>query len=77
VVFGLMFAAIAAKPVANRNLMPYGIMLKAAYSGIVFYYWLAQGVPAMWKPFAVADVVLAALFLWVYLDPRCRRPAAA
>jgi len=66
VIFGLMFAAIAAKPTENRNLIPYGILLKAAYCGIVFWYWTAEGIPGLWKPFAVIDLVMGILFLWSY-----------
>jgi hypothetical protein len=66
VIFGLMFAAVAIKPIENRNLIPYGILLKAAYCGIVFLYWSAEGIPGLWKPFAVIDLVMGVLFLWSY-----------
>jgi hypothetical protein len=65
-IFGLMFAAIAANPLENRKLIPYGIMLKAAYCGVTFWYWNAQGIPGLWKPFAVADLVMGFLFLWAF-----------
>jgi len=68
VVFALMFAAIARDPVANRNLMPYGILLKLAYCGVVFHYWLTVGIPYIWKPFAICDIVFVALFAWAYLS---------
>lgn len=64
VVFGLMFFAVAANPRRNRNLIPYGILLKVAYCGTVFGYWFSSGLPMMWKPFAIFDVVFAILFLW-------------
>ena len=67
VVFGIMFFAIAARPRANRNLIPYGILLKASYCGLVFGYWFTQGLPDMWKPFAVADLVFGALFVWAWM----------
>jgi len=66
IVFAVMFLAVAARPVTNRNLIPYGILLKAAYCGVVFYYWLTSGLPFMWKPFAVADLAFAVLFVWAY-----------
>jgi hypothetical protein len=66
VIFALMFAAIAIKPIENRTLIPYGIMLKAAYCGVAFWYWNAEGIPGLWKPFAVADVVMGFLFLWSF-----------
>jgi hypothetical protein len=67
VVFAIMFLAIAVRPVANRNLIPYGILLKAAYCGVVGWYWLSTGIPNMWKPFAICDVVFAILFAWSYM----------
>jgi len=72
IVFAIMFFAIAAHPRANRNLIPYGILLKAAYCTLVFGYWLTQGLPGMWKPFAFADLAFAALFAWAWvrLPPR-------
>lgn len=67
VIFGLMFAAIALKPVANRNLVPYGILLKVAYCGVTFGYWIVEGIPGMWKPFAVADLIFAILFVAAFM----------
>ena len=67
VVFGIMFFAVARNPLANRNLIPYGILLKASYCGLVFGYWFTQGLPGMWKPFAIADLVFAVLFCWVWV----------
>lgn len=66
IVFALMFLAVARNPLANRNLIPYGIMLKISYCGVVFYHWLRTGLPGMWKPFAVFDLVFLVLFLWAY-----------
>jgi len=66
IIFGIMFFAIAVNPMANRNLIPFGVLLKFSYTGIVVYYWLSSGVPGIWKPFAIVDVVFAALFLWSY-----------
>jgi hypothetical protein len=66
VVFALMFVAVAANPWANRNLIPYGILLKVSYCGIAFLYWFREGIPFMWKPFAVVDLVFLALFVWAY-----------
>ena len=66
-IFALMFFAIAANPRANRNLIPFGILLKLSYSGTVFYHWLAGGIPGMWKPFAVIDLLMAALFVWAFI----------
>ena len=65
-IFGLMFAAIAMKPIENRKLIPYGIMLKAAYCGVAFWYWNKEGIPGIWKPFAVTDLLMGFLFVWSY-----------
>jgi hypothetical protein len=67
-IFGLMFLAVARDPAGNRSLIPYGILLKAAYSGTVIAYWLRQGIPQMWKPFALADLLFGVLFAWAYLS---------
>ena len=66
IIFALMFVAIARNPVQNRNLVIYGILLKAAYCSITFWYWFSDGVPALWKPFAVIDLVTGLLFVWCY-----------
>ncbi len=68
ILFALMFAAIALNPRTNRNLIPYGILLKLSYAGVVFYYWLGDGLPNMWKPFAIADTVFMLLFVWAYMQ---------
>lgn len=67
IVFALMFAAIAGNPVSNRNLIPYGILLKVSYCSVAFYHWFSAGIPNMWKPFAVIDLVFLALFAWAYI----------
>jgi hypothetical protein len=74
IVFGIMFAAIARNPVANRGLIPYGMLLKVSYCAVVFYYWLAQGIPYIWKPFAIADLVFLGVF---YLSYRATATASS
>ena len=66
IVFALMFAAIARKPVENRNLIPYGIFLKISYCGVVLFHWVTSNVPFIWKPFFVVDLVFIALFFWTW-----------
>ena len=63
IIFGLMFLRIARDPEANRGLIVYGILLKVAYSGLVFWYQLTGGVPSMWIPWAWIDVVFLVLFI--------------
>ena len=62
-IFGAMFYRIATDPVANRDLIPYGIALKVGYSGMVFYYVLTSGIPGMWVPWAWIDLVFLVLFV--------------
>jgi hypothetical protein len=70
IVFALMFLAIARHPSKNRNLIPYGMLLKVAYCGIVFFHWFTAGIPHMWKPFAVFDLIFLVLFIWAYVSLR-------
>lgn len=63
IIFGFMFLRIARDPDANRELIVYGIGLKAAYIGLVFWYQLTAGVPFMWIPWAWIDVVFLILFV--------------
>ena len=68
IVFALMFLAIARNPQANRNLIPYGMLLKVAYCSVVFYHWFTAGIPNLWKPFAIFDLGFLALFVWAYVS---------
>ena len=68
IVFALMFVAIARKPVANRSLIPYGILLKVSYCAVVFYHWFTAGIPYIWKPFAIADLAFLVVFIWAYAE---------
>lgn len=66
IVFALLFAAVARRPRENRNLIPYGALLKVAYCSVVFGHALAEGIPFMWIPFAWADLVFLVLFVLAY-----------
>ena len=66
VIFGAMFLAIAYNPVANRNLMPYGILLKLSYTGLVAYYWFTTDCPSVFKSFAIIDALMFVLFVVAY-----------
>lgn len=75
VIFGLMFFAIARDPAANRNLIPFGMLLKLSYTGLVAYYWAES--PMLFKPFAIIDGAMFLLFLLAYfshLAPRAAPP---
>ena len=65
-VFGLMFFMVAFDPIANRNLMPYGMLLKISYTGLVAYYWFTTDCPLLFKPFAIIDAVMLILFVLAY-----------
>ncbi len=71
-VFGLMFVAIALDPTGRRQLIVYGILLKAAYCGVAGFHWAVAGIPGMWKPFVVIDLVMGVLFAWAYFAARVR-----
>lgn len=73
IVFAVMFFNIAKDPVGNVSFMPYGILLKVAYSGIVFWYWFFSDIPDMWKPFAIADLLFMFSFGWCYYRIRSFR----
>jgi hypothetical protein len=84
VVFALMFLAIARDPRGNRNLIPFGALLKVSYCSVVAFHWLAGGIADVWKPFAFVDFGFLALFLWAYRatgivgeDARPADPAAS
>jgi hypothetical protein len=70
VIFGLMFFAVARAPVAQRNLIPYGMLLKLSYSGVVAYWWFTTDCPLLFKPFAVIDACMFVLFLLAYRSVR-------
>lgn len=61
-VFAAMFLVIAANPARNFALIPYGIALKLSYSGLAFWHDATQGIPAMWIPWAWADLAFAIAF---------------
>ena len=77
IMFGVMFIAIARDIRKNYGLILYGIGLKAAYSGVVFYHWMVHGIPTMWIPFAIIDFVFMLLFIWAYQTVKAgRKPPA-
>ena len=74
-VFAAMFFRVAADPVKRWDLIPYGCGLKAAYSGLAFYYAATTGIPDMWIPWAWADLGFLVLFVfaWVSMGRRAGR----
>ena len=67
IIFALMFLVIAKNPLANRGLIPYGILLKASFCSVALYHWISAGIPNMWKPFVACDLVFMILFVWADL----------
>lgn len=63
VVFGLMFAAVAARPQRCAALILPGVGLKISYVAVTGYYWLQEGIPQMWKSFAIIDLLFVIAFL--------------
>jgi hypothetical protein len=70
IVFALMFFSIAAKPLANFNLIPFGALLKLSYVIVVAIHWVPGGLPDMWKPFAVIDALFLLAFVAAYMSLR-------
>jgi len=66
IIFGVMFFRIAMDPVKNRELILYGCALKVSYCSMVFFYMATTGVPAMWVPWAYADLVFLVLFVMTW-----------
>ena len=64
--FAILFLAVALQPLRNRNLIPYGMLLKVSYCSVVFHYWAFEDIPWMWKPFALIDLLFLALFWMAY-----------
>ena len=62
IIFAALFLRIARDPERNRELIAYGIALKIAYSGTVFWHHLTGGVPPMWLWPAWADLGFLVLF---------------
>ena len=64
-VFALMYAAIARNPVRNRNLIPYGILLKVSYCSVILYHWTTLQA-WIWKPFCIVDIIFLVLFVYTW-----------
>lgn len=62
VIFAAMFLHASTDPAARREVLTYGMALKASYSGLVFWYAFHGGVPALWIPWAWADLGFLLLF---------------
>ncbi len=66
IVFALMFLEAARRPMTGRNLIRYCLLLKVSYVGVIAWHWFfGDDVPFLWKPFAIADLVMAFLLVWM------------
>ncbi len=66
IIFAAMFFRIARDPVKNRDLILYGCALKVSYCSMVFWYQATSTIPAMWVPWAWADLVFLVLFIYTW-----------
>lgn len=66
IVFGAMYWRISRDPVRYRHMMVYAIGCKAAYCAVAFWYQFQGDVPAMWIPFAWADLAFLVLFVMAW-----------
>ena len=76
ITFAILFLVVARNPVANRNLIPFGMLLKVSYCGTVFYHWFSAGIPDMWKPFAWADLIFLAAYAVAYVQLKPKESTA-
>lgn len=72
-IFAAMFLQIARDPVRNGHLIAYGIALKIAYCGTVFFHELTTGLPPMWVWCAWIDLAFLVLFVVAWRSRR-RQP---
>ena len=70
IIFGVMFLNVARAPRQNAQLILYGVLLKVAYCSVTFGHWFGTGIPWIWKPFAVIDLVMLVLFIWAWISVR-------
>jgi hypothetical protein len=56
-------------------LLPYGMLLKLSYFGLVTYYWATTDCPLIFKVFALIDAVMLVLFLLAYNQRSLLAPA--
>lgn len=69
-IFASLFFSISRDPIRNRNLIPYGILLKVAYCGVISFHWVTGDIPDMWKLFCIADLGFLVAFIWAWVALR-------
>ncbi len=76
VLFGIMFLGIAKDPGGRYECIPFGMGLKFAYFGVVFWHQLHGGVPFLWIPWAWADLIFFLLFFAAWRNLRMLRDSS-
>ncbi|MBU1043174.1 MAG: hypothetical protein KJ915_02095 [Candidatus Omnitrophica bacterium] len=66
IAFAVLFMNIARDPIANKNLLLYGILLKISYCSVVFYHLAFGVIPLIWVVFAFLDFGFLLIFLYVH-----------
>jgi hypothetical protein len=74
ILFGMMFFRIARDPGGRSEWIPFGMGLKFAYFGVVFWHELRGGVPTLWMPWAWADLAFFFLFFAAWRELREQNP---
>lgn len=65
-IFGVMFLHISTNPVLLRPMIPYGMAMKAAFTGVAIWSLLTVGLPTLWIPAFVADLAFLILFFMAW-----------
>jgi hypothetical protein len=63
IIAGVGFWFVSRAPVRNRDIIHMGVLFKASYAGIIFYYMVRGLMPSMWMPWAVCDTLFLVAFL--------------
>ena len=62
-IFAMIFYQIAREPLQKKDLIIYGILLKASYCSVTIVYWLQGTLPDIWKPFTICDAIMGILYI--------------
>lgn len=65
-IFGVMFLQISTDPFRFRSMMPYGISMKAAFTGVAVWSHFTVGLPLLWVPVFVCDLIFLILFVFAW-----------
>jgi len=63
IVVSIMFYDIARKPIENRNMIIYAILVKCAYCVAILPHWIFGNISFIFAPFAFFDLVFIAFFI--------------